>query len=372
MNKLNEYLAWVQGYSRRHEGEVPNTYVAEYRLTDLMNKGHINRSDGVDFLQQAGLTDFFWELTWPEDFETPDEYLVDTVGNAQGFAVFIHGWTGNHRIWEELPGLVVHENRQLVAISVDHNGFGQSPFKDTTPSLDECNPPAAMQTIQRWIDLIKIRRQPGDPRHKIINFIGHSMGGAMLFYLNPIFWRFGEVTRYALAPALLLEDEIHRVFYTTLGLGIGILQKVPALEIVERFIKPGVIKTLAAGASEAVKRLHSAQYEETPRGTTGATFMAMGRLRDYEIPRNWEQVRVMLGHRDVLVGLVDMMDLLGKLEFPAGHIRVVPGTHYMFSVGNETPHNAYQHAQNRDLVVEDIIMLHNQALQLVKKGQWVG
>lgn len=372
MSTLNPHLAWVGGYFRRGEGIVPGTYIAEYRLTDLMNKGHIDKRNGTQFLEDVGLTDFYWEITWPEDFDTPDDFLVDRIANVHGYAIFIHGWTGNHLIWEELPGMVVQSNRQLVGISVDHNGFGLSLFGDQSPSVETCNPPAAMKTIQKWIDLIKIRRQPGGGQQKVINLIGHSMGGAMLFYLNPILWSYGEVTRYALAPALLLEDEMHKVFYTTLGIGIGILQKIPLLEIVERFIKPGMVRTLASGASDVVKEIHSHQYEDTPRGITGATFMAMGRLKNYEIARDWDLFRVMLGHRDPLVGLVDMMDLLCNLEFPAGHVRVVPGTHYMFSIGQETPTNAYQHAQNRELVAQDIIKIHADALKRQKQGHWVG
>jgi hypothetical protein len=51
---------------------------------------------------------------------------------------------------------------------------------------------------------------------------------------------------------------------------------------------------------------------------------------------------------------------------PAGNIRVVAGSHYMFSVGRDT---AFQHAQNRELAVEDIVGLHRQAYNLQKTGQ---
>jgi hypothetical protein len=98
----------------------------------------------------------------------------------------------------------------------------------------------------------------------------------------------------------------------------------------------------------------------------------MGQLENREIARQWDLFRVMLGHRDRLVGLTGMMDLLSKLEFPASNTRVVAGSHYMFSVGNEDPTNAFQHAQNRELVVEDILMLHDTAVQMQKKGVLVG
>lgn len=372
MSQLNPHLSWVRGYTRRQEAGQVNTYEADYSLRHLINNGYIDREEAENFLTESGLLDFHWTITWPEDFDVPDEMLIDRIADVSGYVIFVHGWTGNFSIWEELPAMVVSSNRQLVAICVDHNGFGESVFADNTPSIDNCNPPAAMRTLERWVNLMKLRRQRGSVRNKVINFVGHSMGGATLFYMNPLLWNFGEVTRFSLAPALLLEDENHRLFYSTLGLGISILQRLPALEIVERFIKPQTLRTLAAGASDNVKEIHARQYEITPRGITGATFMAMGRLKNYEIARNFRLMRVMLGHRDPLVGLVPMMDLLGKLEFPAANIHVVPGTHYMFSIGTETPRNAYLHAQNREMVVEDILKLHREALQMQKDGMKVG
>jgi len=180
------------------------------------------------------------------------------------------------------------------------------------------------------------------------------------------------VTRFAVAPALLLEDDTHRAFYQTLGLGIGLLQHLPVLEVVERFVKPSVLRTLASGASNEVKEIHDFQYNDTPRGITGATFMAMGRLRDTEIAHDFDLMQVMLGHKDPLVGLIPMIDLLGKLEFPASNIHVVPGTHYMFSVGQESPMNAYHHAQAREMLADDILKLHNRALEKQKVGPRFG
>lgn len=365
-------MRWVAGYTRRDEGLLPHTYTANYTIKDLMEKGYIDREDGQRFLDESGLLDFAWKIHWPEDFETPDDYLASRIANVHGYVIFVHGWTGNNTIWEELPPMVVLANRNLVAFSLDHNGFGFSKLADETPRLEMCNPPAAMRTIERWISLMKLRRQPGDPSPKVINLVGHSMGGATLFYNNPMFWSYGEVTCCALAPALLLEDDMHRAFYTTLGIGIGILQRVKWFEFVERMIKPTVVRTLCAGATEYVKATHTFQYDVTPRGVTGATFVAMGQLKNTEIARNFDLFRVMLGHRDRLVGLIPMMDLLCKLEFPASHTRVVPGTHYMFSVGNEDPMNAYQHAQNRELVVEDILTLHQQAFQMQRQGKQIG
>ncbi len=370
-------FAWVRGHYRRGEGLEPKTQTALYRVSNLADRGLIGSKEGKDFLTDAGLVDFAFQLTWAEDFDTPDDLLERHLEEAEGFVVFIHGWTGNHRIWEKLPSMVVQNNRKLVAIAVDHNGFGRSRFQNSLPAIEACNPPAAMRTMQRFIDIMKLRRQPGDPKPKVINFVGHSMGGATLFYLNPILWNYGEVTRYACAPALLLEDEVHQTFYTTLGTGINILQRLPMLEFVERAIQPRMIETLCNGASDFVKQEHTRQYRDTPRGITGSTFRAMGLLRDSEIAHDWDSFRVILGHKDNLVGLINMMDLLGHLEFPVSNMRVVPGSHYMFSVtendeGEVMGESVYQHAQSRECVLLDILNLHDRAYDMQKTGKVYG
>lgn len=373
-------FAWVRGHYRRGEGLLPNTQTALYRISNLIDRGLVSAKEGRTFLKERGLVDFGFEITWAEDFDTPDELLERHLEEAEGFVVFVHGWTGNHKIWEKLPSLVVTENRRLVSISIDHNGFGRSRFSDNLPSIEKCNPPAAMQTLQRVVEMLKLRRQPGDPKPKVVNFVGHSMGGATLFYLNPILWNYGEVTRYALAPALLLEDEVHQRFYTTLGTGISILQRLPMLEFMERAIQPRMIEVLCNGASQFVKAEHDRQYRDTPRGITGATFRAMGattELREHEIAHDFENFRVILGHKDNLVGLTSMMDLLGHLEFPVPNMRVVPGSHYMFSVaenadGSEMNEGVYQHAQSRECVVLDIMHLHARAYDMQKTGKVYG
>jgi pimeloyl-ACP methyl ester carboxylesterase len=371
-------FAWARGHYRRGVGSLPNTQTSTYRLSNLIDRGLISQKEGKELLSKSGLVDFAFQLTWSEDFDTPDDLLERHLEEAEGFVVFVHGWTGNHRIWEKLPSMIVQANRKLVAVAVDHNGFGNSRFEESLPKEEACNPPAAMITLQKFVDLLKLRRQPGDPKPKVINFVGHSMGGATLFYLNPIQWNYGEVTRYALAPALLLEDQVHKVFYTTLGTGINILQRVPMLEFIDRAIQPRMIEILCNGASSFVKREHDRQYKDTPRGITGATFRAMGQLENKEIAHDWDLFRVILGHKDNLVGLTSMMDLLGHLEFPVPNIRVVPGSHYMFSVSENEDgmvsvvESVYQHVQSRECVVMDIMELHSRAYDMQKSGKIFG
>jgi hypothetical protein len=179
----------------------------------------------------------------------------------------------------------------------------------------------------------------------------------------------GEETRLALAPALLLDDEVKKIFYTTLGIGINLVNRIHVFEIIERAIKPQVLDALTAGSSSYVRQLHADHYQKTARWTTASTFMAMGLLHNREIPRNWKSFRVVLGHRDPLVGLIPMMDMLSSIQFPAANMRVVAGTHYFFSIG---PEAVYQHAENRELVVQDILELHERAYALQRTGYRVG
>jgi pimeloyl-ACP methyl ester carboxylesterase len=349
---------WAAGYESRQEGDVPGTFLANYRLSVLVSRGLIAPEAAQIVLNSTGMHDYFWQLTWQDETHTQDAQIAERVSAAQGVVIFLHGWTGNHTIWESLPGLVCAINKRLISIAFDHNGFGASSFTDTTPSLDHCNPPAAMRAIELLIDLLGLRVPVESDLPRVINFVGHSMGGAMLFYLNPKLWQPGEETRLSIAPALLLEDEVKKVFYTTLGVGISIVNRLGIFELIERALKPGIIEALCAGASNFVKNAHKDQYQQTPRGITAATFTAMGLLNNREIPRRFDFMRVMLGHRDSLVGLVPMIDLLGGLEFPAGQLRVVAGSHYLFSVGADS---VYQHAQNRELIVQDIVELHEKA-----------
>ncbi len=361
-------LAWAKGYTKRGQGELDNTYNATYSLRNLINAGYLSAQEGNNLLLDSGLEDMTWQITWAESYETFDEELESRLSDAEGFVVFVHGWTGTFAIWERLPELLAQANRRLISIAIDHNGFGGSRFV-ADPEVEACNPPAAMRTLQRLVDVLKIRRQLGDPNIKVINFVGHSMGGATLFYCDPLQWRYGEYTRYALAPALLLEDEMKQAFYTSMGIGLNLVRRIPAFEIIYQAVKPHILGILCTGSTDQVKQMHRVQSDVVGRGTTGATIMAMGVLRDREIPRNFDLFRVLLGHRDPLVGLTPALDLMMKLEFPAAHLRVVPGTHYMFSVGQDY---AFQHAQSRELVVEDILELHAKAYQMQKIGQRVG
>ena len=82
----------------------------------------------------AGLVDLVWQVMWADNDATPDEELEDRIGEAQGYVVFMHGWTGNHAIWESLPGMVVTGNRAVWSPSRSiTTASATSPFVETRP-----------------------------------------------------------------------------------------------------------------------------------------------------------------------------------------------------------------------------------------------
>src|SRR5258708_30259926 len=272
---------WITGYRERRADPAGHTQSASYSLSSLMDKGLLQPDEVRGMLLNSGLRDFAWHMTWADDGTDSimsDEQLVERIVNAEGYVIFVHGWTGTHAIWEDLPARVVSQNKQLVALTVDHNGFGETPFVDLTPDVNQCNPIAAMRAVEHWLDLLRLRRQVGEGHSKVVNFVGHSMGAAALFFLNETKWNIGEQTRLAIAPALLLHDETHRAFYTTLGLGIGLVGRLRLLEVIDDLVSPSILEILADGATQAVKDEHPRVYEITPKSVTARTFAAMGMI----------------------------------------------------------------------------------------------
>lgn len=361
-------LAWVKGYDKslRDTGTIAKTQFAHYSLRSLADQDLLSRNAVNGMLLDCDLRDYCWRMIWSDDHLTSDTELEARISDIDGYVIFVHGWTGSNAIWEDLPGMIVAQNRRLVALVVDHNGFGGTSFARPMPDFDHCSPIAAMRALERWLELLQLRRQPGNPQFKTINFVGHSMGSAALFFLDTTRWNLGEQTRVAIAPALLLHDEIHRAFYTTMGLGIGLVGRLQFLEGIEDLVSPRVLSTLTDGATAAVLKEHQRIYEHTPRSITARTFAAMGTIREHPPTRSWEYMRVVLGHRDVLVGLIPMMNLLQELDFNVDQVRVVMGTHYLFSLGEDMKR---QHEQNRTLVMQDILALHDQALKRQKTGR---
>ena len=161
--------------------------------------------------------------------------------------------------------------------------------------------------------------------------------------------------RCAVAPALLCNDTLRQGFYIGLGLGIGAGLQYALLDKLKKKLAPWLIKELIGGASEAVKSEHLKSFRKTDKGTLAQTFYALGQAEKPDGRRRWENFRLVLGHKDRLVGVAPMLNLLEELGFRTENIRVVLGDHYLFSAGRKT---LRIHGENRDMLLEEILQLH--------------
>jgi pimeloyl-ACP methyl ester carboxylesterase len=368
-NKQTLYLKrspeWPAGYSTWLPEQIAPVRSAGYTLNDLVKRGLLDVKAARAFQKETLLADFAWRVVWADTDNRPDaESIAEKLRSASGVVIFVHGWAGDGEIWEDLPALVVKENPDLIALVPDVNGFGGSPFSVNEPPLDKCNPPAIMKALESWIDIIGIRPE-GKTATRPIIFVGHSMGGATLFFHDAAFWRKSEIGRIALAPALLLNDRQRQRFYKTLGTGIRFSGISGWLDVlVERYFAPLLIQIFAGpGSSMRVHLQHQRIFDVTPEGVIAQTFAAMGHLKAEFNTSEWPNFITILGKQDVLVGLNPTYELLRSINIKMEQIRQVEGGHYFFSVGEKDTHH-----KNRDLVMLETLAMHR-AMSMKTNGR---
>jgi len=354
---------WARGYQkvrRRPAGGVLN---ADYHLNGLVEAGLVGRKKAARFREATGLADFTWQATWATRSGRRPE---DALARAEGCVVLIHGWDGSHAIWEDLPARICRSNPRLFVLAPDVNGFGGSPFTEELPPPTTCDPAAVMKAVEAWVGLLNLRSAPqARRRYRVVTFVGHSMGGAATFYLDESSWRPHEVARLAIAPALLVNDLLRRQFYKALGVGIWAGAPTKALDWLKTLLAPRLIEILIGDASQAVKAEHLRVFRNTPKGVIAQTFYAMGAIPHPVRRHRWHHFRVVLGHRDRLVGVEQMLLLLEELGFTSEDIRVVLGDHYLFSVGQRSRR---LHGPNRELLVRQVVDLHRECRQAQREA----
>ena len=348
-------IGWAGAPRRLLRGTVRGVRRATYNLNSLVEARLIGPRKARQFREKTGLTDFAWEATWSTRAgRRPREALA----RAEGCVVLIHGWDGSHAIWEDLPARICLSHPRLFVLAPDVNGFGGSPFAEELPPLETCDPAALMRAVAAWVELTGLRSSPRAwRRYRVVTFVGHSMGGAAIFYLDEDRWRPHEVARLALAPALLLNDRLRKEFYKALGVGIWAGAVTNTLDWLKDRLASPLIEALIGDASQAVKDEHLRIFKNTSRGVLAQTFYAMGATPRPIRRRRWRHFQVVLGHRDRLVGVGPMLQLLEELGFTSEDVRVMFGDHYFFSPGLRSRR---LHGLNRQLIVRQILDLHRE------------
>jgi len=339
---------WIDISSPVRSEAENSVYSAAFTIKELVKGGVITDQQFKKFQKKTFLRDLYWRAYWRRGD------LIAAGGRAQlpqkvdAIVVLMHGWDGSGEIWENIPARVLNNEHNLLVLVPDLNGFLRSPFKDPDQiEFKQCNPSADMRAIELWLELLGIL---GGRRYTPVVFVGHSMSGAALFYFGEKRWQQHRIGRVALAPALLMNDGLRKSFYRALGIGIFATQKL-SLEQLSNSLSPRVINQLISGASKSVQSTHKKVFKATAKETLAYTFYAMGRARLPAHKNKWQDIKVILGHEDRLVGLTSMLALLVELGIGSRQMRVVLGDHYFFSVGQ---HSRNLHQESREIALEEI------------------
>jgi pimeloyl-ACP methyl ester carboxylesterase len=346
---------WAEGFTAWLPERVDPVRRVGYTLRDLVRRGLIDEAAAGEFHAETLLADFAWRLLWADENTVSDtESIGEALRTAEGIVVFIHGWDGSGDIWEDLPALVVQQNPRLVALVPDVNGFGGTPFSTDFPPIEKCDPPALIASVERWLDLLMLRSPEGAEIVRPFVFVGHSMGGASLFFLDESHWRPAEAGRIAAAPAILLNDRQRQNFYKALGTGIQISGMNSVFDrITENVLAPRMIEALAGWGSERVLAEHHRIYKNTHEGVIARTFAAMGMLEADLFRDSWPFFDVYLAHKDRLVGIATIMELLEEINFDPPQIHLALGDHYFFSIGEREA----LHTKNRAMLLDGILSM---------------
>lgn len=340
--------SWLEVSGPVRAEAAQGVYSAAYSLAELADKEIIDPEKFKGFRQRSRLETVYWRAGWSRGDIIAAGGRGAFASKADVVVVFLHGWDGSEAIWEDLPGKLCALEPNILVLVPDVNGFGRSPFrKPETLAFRDCDPKANMRAVEGWLRLLGLL---GGRRHMPVVFVGHSMSGASLFYLNERAWSKQRVGRCALAPALLTNDVLRQGFYRSLGIGIWAGRQLQ-LDLLTETISRGIIAQLIPGASQAVRAEHERIFKRTSKVTLANTFYAMGQAKSPVHGPDWQRFRVVLGHSDRLVGVGPMLTSLADLGFSSRQIRVVLGDHYFFSISRESQR---LHRENKDIVLEEI------------------
>ncbi len=349
---------------KQHRVNTAIHYSHTQVVTESFHLSQVVTADTLaTFQNQTGLGDLYWRSMYyrsPGQEMTLDEALLE----ADGYLFFLHGWNGSHRIWENLPLHLIAAYNKIVCFSLDVNGFGQSPFIKPMPDSNQCSPAALMQTVERWLRETNLWPVSRPGRKPFYLFVGHSMSGAALFFKDIVDWYDEAYAFYALAPALTCNDKQRRAFFKTVGTTI----RLPSFTAIKNVLAPHVIQMLGTGASPDVKSEHLRIYNQTSFGTIAQTLYSLGLTTALPQRSDWSRYTVALGHKDRLVSLERMLNLLETLNFEPDQIRVALGDHYFFSHGEGSP---LSHKNSRQMVFNDLLTLCfqlNDEISRINKG----
>ncbi len=339
-------LKWTESPTDNHRTSQ-NIITASFHFAKLAGQSLLASPTALaEFQQTTGLADFYWEVSYYQEPNT-ESPLAQVLAEVDGFVIFLHGWCGSHLIWEDLPIRLIEQYPRLVCLNLDISGFAQALYLDTSNKTEYARIDNMMASIEYWLGAIGLWPSTYRQQKPFYLFVGHSMGGGMLFYKNQPNWQNEIYGCYLMSPSMYYHDLKRSLFYRLVATAILI----PYTGLIKILSSHGVVWVAMNEASQLVKREHTQNFKNSSLRTLKNTLDGIG--KSPPPPRtDWSQFKVVLGNRDVLVSPKHMLNFVEQLGFKPDQIRVTMGDHYFFSYDETSP---ITHKHNRQTVLTDLI-----------------
>jgi hypothetical protein len=169
---------------------------ADYRLRDLVARGLLPRDAIEAFLRDRGYGDLGFSV-WASTARLGPLTDPKLMARAAELAFLLHGWTGTREVWRLVAAAVCRDNAQVVVITPDLHGFGESQFAGV-PTKAQVEVGALAHTVEALRHLLGLAEIP-------VALVGHSMAATSLLAIDDA--DIGpHVSRVVINPVLVSHD----------------------------------------------------------------------------------------------------------------------------------------------------------------------
>lgn len=161
-------FAWAAGCHHKqqvgHDLERTDT-----RISELVRGGQVDEDAWQEFQAQTSYAEFGWAM-----YGRPGRLgSLDTaaaVARASEVVVLLHGWGCTRDVWARIAQQLCRDNAEVLVLTPDVQGFGESVFDQPWPSRPHTAPDGFYTAIKHWLALLGLHDLP-------TVIVGHSMAG---------------------------------------------------------------------------------------------------------------------------------------------------------------------------------------------------
>jgi Protein kinase domain/Alpha/beta hydrolase family len=188
-------FGWLAG-ARRVSKITADVERADYRLRDLVARGLMPAAEVDAFLRAHGIKEFGFSV-WATTARLGAITDPMLMARAAELAVLMHGWTGTREVWRLVAAAVCRDNAQVVVITPDLHGFGETEF-DGVPDYRHVGVKALARSVEALRRLLGLADIP-------VALVGHSMAATSLLSIDDA--DIGpHVSRVVINPVLVSHD----------------------------------------------------------------------------------------------------------------------------------------------------------------------